>query len=265
MQKNSAKKLLREGHQVYGTSLTDCLDAEFAALLKAAGMDFFFVDTEHSPADYHQIQAICRAARGVGIVPMVRVTENVPYLITRALDIGAMGLVIPRVHSAEQARMAVDMMKYPPKGRRGFGMRSTITDHGWTNAVDEMDSADRETLVVLQIESREGLSCVEEIARTPNVDVLFIGPYDLTISMGIAEQFQGAEFWNAVDRVIAACNQAGIAAGIQTGDMALLREARKRGVRFLLYSNDVTVLFEGYRDAIAELRRTMAPVDTQQC
>jgi 2-keto-3-deoxy-L-rhamnonate aldolase RhmA len=103
MQKNSAKKLLREGHQVYGTSLTDCLDAEFAALLKAAGMDFFFVDTEHSPADYHQIQAICRAARGVGIVPMVRVTENVPYLITRALDIGAMGLVIPRVHSAEQA------------------------------------------------------------------------------------------------------------------------------------------------------------------
>ena len=74
--------------------------------------------------------------------------------------------------------------------------------------------------------------------------------------MGIPEQFDTDTFWNAVDRVIAACNQAGIAAGLQTGDMAQLREARRRGVRFLLYSNDVTVLFEGYRDALANLRGT---------
>jgi 2-keto-3-deoxy-L-rhamnonate aldolase RhmA len=254
MQKNNVKKLLKAGRQVYGTSLTECFDAEFAVLLKTAGLDFFFVDTEHSPADYHEIQAICRSARGVGIVPMVRVTENVPFLITRALDIGAMGLVIPRVHTAEQAQMAVEMMKYPPHGRRGFGMRSTITDYRWTNAVEEMDSANHETMAVLQIESKEGLASVEPIARTPSVDVLFIGPYDLTISMGIAEQFQSAEFWNAVDRVIAACERAGISAGIQTGDMGILCEARRRGVRFLLYSNDVTVLFEGYRDAVTKLR-----------
>jgi 2-keto-3-deoxy-L-rhamnonate aldolase RhmA len=123
-----------------------------------------------------------------------------------------------------------------------------------------MRSADEETLAVFQIESKEGLSEVEEIARTPNLDVLFIGPYDLTISMGIAEQFTDT-FWNAVDRVIAACKQAGIAVGLQTGDMAQLREARRRGVQFLLYSNDVTVLFEGYRDAISDLRRTAEPVN----
>jgi 2-keto-3-deoxy-L-rhamnonate aldolase RhmA len=256
MQKNKVKQRLQAGELVYGTSLTECFAAEFAVLLKAAGMDFFFVDTEHSPADYHQIQAICRAARAADILPMVRVTENVPFLITRALDVGAMGLVIPRVHSAQQARAAVEMMKYPPTGRRGFGMRSIITDHRWTNAVDEMRSADQETLAVCQIESKEGLSEVEQIARTPNLDVLFIGPYDLTISMGIAEQFETDTFWNAVDRVIAACNQAGSAAGLQTGDMAQLREARRRGVRFLLYSNDVTVLFEGYRDALANLHGT---------
>jgi 2-keto-3-deoxy-L-rhamnonate aldolase RhmA len=185
---------------------------------------------------------------------MVRVTENVPYLITRTLDIGAMGLVIPRVHSPEQARMAAEMMKYPPQGRRGFGMRSTITDYTWTNAAEEMASANRETMVVLQIESQEGLSSVEQIAQTPGVDVLFIGPYDLSISMGIAEQFENPAFWQAVDRVIAACEREGIAAGIQTGDMGILREARRRGVRFLLYSNDVTVMFEGYRDAVTRLR-----------
>jgi 2-keto-3-deoxy-L-rhamnonate aldolase RhmA len=263
MQKNTAKELLKAGQQVYGTSVTDYFSAEVAVLLKAAGMDCFFVDTEHSPADHHQIQAICRAARGVGIVPMVRVTENVPYLITRALDVGAMGLVIPRVHSEEQALAAAEMMKYPPKGRRGFGMRSVITDYRWTTAAEEMDSANNETLMVFQIESKEGLSCVEDIARTPNLDVLFIGPYDLTISMGIAEQFEGNQFWDAVDRVIAACTAAGIAAGIQTGDMAQLREARRRGVRFLLYSNDVTVLFEGYRDAISALRTTAPQPEIQ--
>ena len=254
MQKNTAKETLQAGGTVYGTSLTDCLDPEFASLLRAAGLDFFFVDTEHSPANYHQIQALCRAARGAGIVPLVRVTENVPHLITRALDSGVMGIVVPRVHSSHEACAAVEAMKFTPEGRRGFGMRSTITDFGWTNAVDEMASANRETLAVLQVESREALSYVEEIATTPNLDVLFIGPYDLTISLGIAEQFDHPEFWGAVDRVVSACQKTGVAAGLQSADMAVVREAKNRGARFLLYSNDVSVLFEGYKQGIGALK-----------
>ncbi|HWB99759.1 MAG TPA: aldolase/citrate lyase family protein [Bryobacteraceae bacterium] len=255
MQKNTAKEKLKAGEIVYGSSLTECFDAEIAILLKAAGLDFFFTDTEHSTADYHDIQGLCRAARGAGIIPMVRVTDTVPFLITRALDVGAMGIVVPRVHSAAQARTVVDAMKYPPEGTRGFGMRGIITDFQWTNAEDEMASANHETLTVVQIESQAGLDHVEEIAGTPGLDVLFVGPYDLTISMGIAEQFRERTFWSAVDRVVAACERNGIAAGLQTGDKWIFREAQKRGVRFLLYSNDVTVLFEGYRDAIAELKK----------
>ena len=192
MQPNSLKEKLKRGLPVFGTSLTDCLDPEFAVLLEAAGVEFFFVDTEHSPASYSQIQALCRAARGVGIVPMVRVPQNESFLITRALDVGAMGLVVPRVHSPAEARSAVDFMKYIPIGRRGFGMRSIITDYRWTNAAAEMASANQETLVVLQIESKEGLETVEEIAAVPEVDALMIGPYDLSISMGIAEDFQNS-------------------------------------------------------------------------
>ena len=158
MQRNTAKQQLKAGEPVYGTSLTECFDAEIAILLKAAGLDFFFADTEHSTADYHEIQGLCRAARGAGIVPMVRVTDTVPFLITRALDVGAMGIVVPRVHSAAAgARRRRDAMKYPPEGGRGFGMRGIITDFTWTNAEDEMASANRETLAVLQIESQEGL------------------------------------------------------------------------------------------------------------
>jgi 2-keto-3-deoxy-L-rhamnonate aldolase RhmA len=263
MQKNTVKEKLKAGQTVYGTSLEIALDPEMALLLKAAGLDFFFVDTEHCPADYHEIQAVCRTARGAGIIPLVRITENEPHLITRTLDVGAMGIIVPRVHSAEEARAAVDSIKYLPEGRRGFGMRSVIHDFRFTNPVDEMASANRETLTVLQIESKEGLSCVEQIAATPRADALFIGPYDLTISMCIAEQFDSPVFWSAVERVVAACEAAGIAAGIQSPRMELLREAKRRGVRFLLYSSDVAVLLEGFRRAMAELKDALPKAAAQ--
>ena len=104
------------------------------------------------------------------------------------------------------------------------------------------------------MESREALESVEEIAATPGLDCLFVGPYDLSISMGIAEQFRSVEFWSAVDRVVAACRANGIVAAIQTGDMWILKEARRRGVRVLLYSGDFAVLFAAFRDKIAEAR-----------
>ena len=254
MQPNPVKASLKAGLPVFGTSLTDCLDPEFAVLLRAAGLDFFFVDTEHSPAGYSEIQALCRSARSAGIVAMVRVPQNESYLITRALDVGAMGIVVPRVHSPQEAQSAVDFMKFAPAGRRGFGLRSIITDFEWTNAPAEMVSANNETLTVLQIESKEGLASVEEIASVPQVDALMIGPYDLSISLGIAEEFQNPAFWQAVERVIKACDEAQIAAGIQFGDMSLLQETQRRGGRFLLYSNDVSVLHDGYKRAMSVLK-----------
>jgi 2-keto-3-deoxy-L-rhamnonate aldolase RhmA len=251
MQTNKAKAALKAGECVYGTSLVECLDGEFAVKLAAVGFDLFFVDTEHTITDYREIQSICRAARGAGIVPMVRVTQNEPFLITRALDCGAMGIVVPRVHSAAAAKAAVDVMKYTPMGNRGFGMRGAITDYKSGVLADELASSNAETLAIVQIESREALNDVEQIARTPNLDALFVGPYDLSISMGIGEQFSHPDYWKAIDRVIAAAKAAGIACGLQTPDIGMLHEARKRGMRFLLYSSDVGVLFDAYRQGLA--------------
>ncbi|MGH9503725.1 MAG: HpcH/HpaI aldolase family protein [Terriglobales bacterium] len=254
MQRNSVKEKLKAGDCVYGTSLEDCLDAEIAVLLAAAGFDFFFVDTEHCPASYAQIQALCRSGRGAGIIPLVRVTQNEPDLISRALDVGAMGVIVPRVHSAEQARAALDVMKFPPLGHRGFGLRSTVTDFRGGAASDEVKSANQETLAVLMIESKEGLESVEAIAATPNLDVLFIGPYDLSLSLGIVEEFDNPVFWQAVERVIAACRKAGIATGLQSGNIEIALKARSLGARLIIYGSDVSVLFQGYRDAMARLK-----------
>ncbi len=253
MQKNVLKERLKAGECVYGTSLGACFAPEIAVTLGAAGLDFFFVDTEHGPASYADIQGLCRSARAAGIVPLVRVPDNQPWLISRPLDMGAMGIIVPRVHSPQAARAAIEIAKFPPLGHRGYGMGSVVTDLRGRPAKEEVESCNRETMVVVQIESKEALACVEEIACLEGLDVLFIGPYDLTLSMGILEEFDNPLFWSALDRVVEACKKAGNAAGIQTGNLALLREAQRRGVRFVMYSSDVGVLLSGYRQALAEL------------
>lgn len=254
MRKNLVKEQLRAGQCVYGTSLEDCLDPEMAILLGAAGLDFFFVDTEHCTANYSQIQGLCRAAVSANIIPLVRVTQNEPDLISRALDIGAMGVIVPRVHSPAEAKAALEVMKFPPLGHRGYGLRSIVTDLRPEPATKQLESANEETLTVLMIESREALNSVEQIAMLPSLDVLFVGPYDLTLSLGIVGQFDNPLFSDALKRVIAACNSAGIAAGIQTGSMSLLADARALGARFLMYSSDSAMLLKAYSEAMEELK-----------
>ena len=189
-----------------------------------------------------------------GIIPLVRVTQNEPALISRALDVGAMGIIVPRVHSLTEAKAALDVMKFPPLGHRGFGLRGIITDFDSGPAQKKVESANDETMAVLMIESQSGLEAVEQIAKLAAVDVLFIGPYDLTLALGIMEQFDNPIFLDALQRVISACNAAGIAAGIQTGDLSLLTKARELGARFLIYSSDNGVLLKGYTEAVDKLK-----------
>ncbi len=254
MHHNTVKAKLRQGECVYGTSLEDCLAPEIPVTLAAAGLDFFFIDTEHSPASYGEIQALCRTAHDAGIVPLVRVTENVPHLITRALDVGASGVVVPRIKSAEEVRAIVRCVKFPPLGERGYGLRSVHTDLKGELTPAAIESSNRETMVVPMIETREALEAVEAIAAVPGVDALFLGPYDLTLALGILEQFDSPVFWNAVDRVITAATAAGIAAGLQSPNRARLAEVKRRGGRVLLLAGDVAILLEGYKRGLAALR-----------
>jgi 2-keto-3-deoxy-L-rhamnonate aldolase RhmA len=151
--------------------------------------------------------------------------------------------------------VAVRAMKYKPEGNRGFGMHSILTNFEWGDPAEMMAAVNRETMAVLQVESTDALNSIDEIAATPHLDVLFVGPYDLSISMGIVEQFQNETFWDAIDKVVGACRKHNIATGIQTGDIGILKEARRRGVRFLLYSGDFSVLFDAYKQRLLEIKK----------
>lgn len=254
MQRNVVKERLKAGGTVYGTSLGEWLDPEIPVLLSAAGLDFFFIDTEHSATGYDQIKGLCRTARSAGVVPLVRVTKNSSMLISRALDVGAMGIIVPNVSSADEARGALDAMKFPPIGHRGYGLGSIVTDLKGNSAQSEIESANRETLAVLMVETREGLEAVEEVAAVPEIDVLFIGPYDLSLSLGIIEQFDHPLFEKALERIINAGKKAGLAVGLQSGNGALLKHAREMGVRLLMCGGESSVLLEGYKKTLASMK-----------
>ncbi len=253
MQTNTIKQALQAGGRVLGTCITDHTSPEIVTVFKAAGLDFFFIDTEHSVPSYRDIQTLVRAARGADVIPLVRVTQSEYFLIARLLDVGAMGIIAPRIQSVEEARRVADAMKFTPEGSRGYGLRGIINDYQYAGARAEMDSANRETMVVLQVESRECLEAVFEIAATPGVDALMIGPFDLSISLGIPGQFDDPVFWKAVDRVVEAAEKAGVAPGIHMGNAAQLKKAAERGMRFLVCGSDASVLLAGYRGIVEEM------------
>lgn len=253
MQKNTIKAKLREGGTVVGTCLTDYVGAEVVTILKAAGMEFAFVDTEHSPTDYREIQTLVRVARAADVTPLVRVTQSEYFLIARALDCGAMGIIAPRIHSVGQAQSVVSAMKFPPAGERGYGLRGIINDFDFQGAKPEMESANNETMVVLQMESRECVEAIYDITAVPGVDAIMVGPFDLSVSLGIPGEFEHPVFWEAFERMVAACRKNGVAPGVHMGNLKLLKRARESGARFLVFATDVSVLLNGWKAARQEL------------
>jgi 2-dehydro-3-deoxyglucarate aldolase/4-hydroxy-2-oxoheptanedioate aldolase len=256
MQHNRVKASLRSGGTVFGSCLTDYYSPEVITIAKAAGLDFVFVDTEHSPPDYREIQTLVRVARAADITVIVRVTQAEYYLIARALDVGAMGIIAPRIHSLDQARSVVSAMKFTPEGERGYGLRNIINDFTYQGARQEMDSANRETLVVLQMESRQGVDAIYDITAVPGVDAILVGPFDLSISLGIPGDFESPVFWKAFDRMVDACRKSGVAPGVHFPDVNMLQRAREHGARFLVFSSDVGVLLDGWKAARARMGMT---------
>jgi 2-dehydro-3-deoxyglucarate aldolase/4-hydroxy-2-oxoheptanedioate aldolase len=252
MQTNTIKAKLQTGGTVLGTCLTDYVSPEVVTIVKAAGLEFFFIDTEHSATDYRDIQTLVRVARAADVTPLVRVTQAEYFLIARALDCGAMGIIAPRIHSVEQGKSVVDAMKFPPAGQRGYGLRSIITDLNFQGAQAEMDSADRETMVILQMESKACVEAIYEITAIPGVDAIMVGPFDLSVSLGIPGDFESPVFWSAFDRMVDACNKNGVAPGVHMGNTKLLKRAQEHGARFLVYATDVSMLVNGWRAARQE-------------
>ena len=258
MQKNSIKATLQAGGSVLGTCITDCFNPEIVVAVQAAGLDFFFIDSEHARTSFDDVQGFVRVAKSVGVVPLVRVPQPEYFFLARMLDVGAMGIINPRTESVDEVRQIVGAMKFPPLGRRGYGLRSIVTDLDFKGAAAEMESANKESMVIVQMETQSCVDAIEDIVSVPGVDATMVGPFDLSVSLGIPGEFEHPKFWSAFDRMVEACNRAGVAPGVHFGNTKMLQRAREHGARFLVCGTDMSVLLNGFRAMRTEMDAAVA-------
>jgi 2-keto-3-deoxy-L-rhamnonate aldolase RhmA len=254
MIENRVKRALKEGKTVIGTMVTELRVPEVARIIKAAGFDFMFIDTEHSSIGYETLAEIVRMGRGIELSSIVRVTDDEYHLIARVLDIGAQGIMVPRVESPERVRRVVSYVKFPPLGVRGFGSSATQTDYKKVSIKELVKILNQETMIVTQIERKQAIEHIEEIVSIEGVDAALIGPNDLSISLGVPGETTSLVVRNAIQKVVDACKKYGKVSGIHTRNLQELLYWRDKGMRLLVYSTDTGLLIEAAKSVLAKLR-----------
>jgi 4-hydroxy-2-oxoheptanedioate aldolase len=228
-------------------------DASLAEVLAYQGWDFFLLDGEHSTLEPRDCENLVRVADLRSVTPLIRVPTNQPHVILRFLDTGAQGVQVPMVNSPAEAERAVRAVKFAPRGNRGLGS-TRAADYGQTAPFHEyVKVANAETLLILQVETIEALGEVMDIARTDGVDVVFIGPTDLSVSLGVPGQPQHPRVREATDRIAAQVAQAGKILGALASSADSAREWRQRGARYIV-TNLEAILVPGVRRYLEEVR-----------
>ncbi len=257
---NRVKQALKSGQPVYGTMLVESPSSAYIMMLAHAGYDFVFIDMEHGVYDLGDVAGMIRVARLAGITPLVRIPDLAYDLVARTLDAGAMGIMLPRVETVEQAQTLVRYMKYPPEGVRGAAAGRGHTDYRSAGPRDLVRHMNEHTLVVLQIERAEAVRRIDDLFAVPGVDAGLIGPFDLTISLGAASVTDPA-VEAAITQVLAAAQRAGVACGIHSSNPDQVAVWKQRGMTMLMSGSDTQFFNAGAHQALHAMRQNdAAPV-----
>jgi 2-keto-3-deoxy-L-rhamnonate aldolase RhmA len=253
--RNPARERLSRGELALGVGLRQARTVDIAAVMATCGFDWLFIDLEHGTMPLDIAVQISCAALTAGISPLVRVPAGQYSLATRALDGGALGIVMPHVDTAEEAKVIVDRLKYPPLGHRSVAGGQPYLGFKAVPVAEATRTMNAETLVVVMLETPQAIGNADAIAAVPGVDVLLIGTNDLAMEMGIPGEFNHAEIVRAYERVIAACrrhNKAPGMGGIYTED--LLAKYVGLGMRMILSGNDLGLIMAGANEKTKFLR-----------
>ncbi len=253
MRINTVKKALAEGRLQLGCGWSNLRSPAIARILAAAGFHWTYVDAEHGGFGIESLQDICRDAVSAGISPLVRVADLQYSLIARALDIGADGIVLPRVESPELLERTVSWTKYPPVGIRGYGLTPLHLNHEAVTIAQAIEHMNANTMLVLQIETRRAVEAREELLSVPGIDAVMMGPVDLSISLGVPGDFQHPKMVEAMESVRDACLRHGVAPGTQTRTPELARFWKERGMKFLGCGTEAAMLLERARELVRQL------------
>ena len=255
MKENRFQRVLRDGGVPVGHMIMEFGTRGIAKILEAADLDFVLIDMEHTGFDSERVADLIAWFKATDITPFVRVPQGMYHFIARTMDAGALGVMIANVETPEQAKAIVDAAKYGPLGRRGLGLGTAHNDYIPPDPQAYLEYANRNTTVICQIESTTGLANLDAIAMTTGVDVLWVGHFDLTQSMGIPAQFAHPRFHEALQQVVAAANRHGRLAAIQPNNMQQAEEWLRMGFHFCSWSVDIAVYRNALQKQIDDLRK----------
>ena len=248
--KNKLKADLKKGKTCFGAFVTSPCP-EVVEVLAIAGYDFVIIDTEHTATDIETVVNMIRGAEAYGMTAIVRVPDDTPKNISRYQDVGAYGVQIPMVHTAQQAEKIVKAMKFMPDGLRGMsGGRGTA----WGKIDNYRKVSNDETLIAVMCESKQALENIDEIVRVPGLDAVFIGAYDLSQSLGVPGQTTHPLVENAVQKVLDACLKANVIPGIVSPDVDLARRRAEQGFKYITILDDMAFFMECVEDRLKHVK-----------
>ena len=254
MRVNHTRERLAKGETVVGCLLQAYRSPEIARTFAAAGFDYIFIDMEHGSFDLETVHGIIAAANGAGITPIVRVAELLYSLVARLLDSGAQGIILPRVEDPRLLEEALSWLRFPPQGKRGFGVNATMIDYEARSFAEIIDHQNRNTLAVVQFETTTAIERADELLSVKGMDIALVGPADLSISLGVPGEMEHPLLISTVERLIEKCNRHGVVPGIQTRSVAMAKAWVERGMRFVGAGTEHGLLLAKAQEAVAVLR-----------
>ena len=253
--RNTMKRALKEGKVVFGPMVSEIRSPGIALLFAQAGFDFFFIDMEHSCFSMETLSDMILAARAANIPAVVRPSSRKSHeYLSRPLDIGASGLLVPQIQTREDAQNVVRWCRYHPLGERGMALSRQHTFFESGDTGETMALLNDEVFLALQIEHRDAVEHLPDILSVPGIDAAFVGPEDLAASLGIPGRTGDPEVERAVRRVIEVSRDNGIVPGIHTGSVDKAAHWIEQGMRFIGFGTDIKLMLQVSKNAVKELR-----------
>jgi 2-keto-3-deoxy-L-rhamnonate aldolase RhmA len=250
---NGFRQRLQQGEVLLGQMVLELFSPGIGAMLAACGMDFVIFDMEHGRCDISLLAEMVASCRGSDIVPIARVPDAGYAPLSRVLDVGARGAMVPRVETKQQAEDIVSQLKYAPMGRRGVAL-GIAHDLYQAGTAEFFAQANEEVAVIVMLETEAAFQNLDEIIGVPGVDVAWVGHYDLTVSLGIPAQFEHPRLLAAMDALVAACRRHCVAPGFLPPSPEAAVHWIGKGFRALSLSSDIGVYLDGvrrFRDHVA--------------
>ena len=254
MSKSSLKDMAKTKKLKAGHFIVEFATPGIGHIMKSAGCDFTLFDMEHSGFSIETVKSAVRYMQAADLPAIVRVPSREYHHIARICDMGAEGIMLPMVGTAAEAKKIIDSIKYYPEGMRGVALQVAHDDYRPGAVIDKLAAANRRTTVFTQIETAEGVENAAAIAAVPGVDCLWVGHFDLSVSLGIPGDFDNPKFKSAIDRVIEAARKSGKALGRLVPTVELGLEIFAQGFDFVCYSGDVWVLHNALAEAVGKLK-----------